>query len=81
MKSIIQRLSPELFWDTDVSQVKPRRHEGFIVQRVLRFGSLRDWQAARRYYGLAAARRVLRAARDLDPKSREFWRVVLSSGR
>jgi len=51
------------------------------MQRVLRFGTLSDWQEARRYYGLPALRRAWRQGRNLDAKSREFWRVIFGSTR
>lgn len=51
-KECIMKLSKALFWDADITQADMERHCGFIIQRVLEYGSLEDWRLIQSYFGI-----------------------------
>ena len=68
-------LSP-LFWDRKLRPTDFEKYPDWVLERVLMFGNRDQVIAARRFYGDEA---VIRAAgrRGVDPKTRNFWNVVL----
>jgi hypothetical protein len=82
----VERIPPEvlaedrrLFWDVDAEKLDPRKHEDFILGRVLSMGSWAALSAVRRELGDAGLRAfVQRAPHRLDRRSRRFFQVVLS---
>ena len=51
-KEYISLLSRHLFWDMDVNKVNLDTCPAQIIQRVLEYGNLKDWQLILSYYGL-----------------------------
>ena len=51
-KDWTQDLSPHLFWDADTTKIDPEKHAELIVQRILEYGLLKDWQLLKKHYGL-----------------------------
>jgi hypothetical protein len=68
----IQKLSPHLFWDTDKSQLDLQQSKSFIIQRVVAYGLLQDWQMIKNTYGLEEIKKVVIASRTLDPVTLSF---------
>lgn len=65
----ISRLSPHLFWDIDRAKADMDTCPAHIIQRVLEYGLLEDWQLIRAYYGLDKIVSVCKSLRTLDPKA------------
>lgn len=65
----IKKLSPYLFWDVDVDNVDAERNAPFIVQRVLEYGQLSDWNIIYSHYGLDSIISTAKDLRSLDPKA------------
>jgi hypothetical protein len=42
-KKPVELLSKHLFWDTPLINVDVEKNKGFIVQRVLEYGLMNDW--------------------------------------
>jgi len=77
MGSLVKQLSPTLFWDVKIEELKPQLHQKFIIGRVLSFGSLNDWRLIQKIYNKRLIKKAVNQVRDLDPKSKSFWQVVL----
>jgi hypothetical protein len=60
-----------LFWD--VPQVDDEKNGKFIIERVLNFGNVSDFQKAVKCYGKDAIVDVVAKSRNLDRKSQSFW--------
>lgn len=43
MSSLINSLSPHIFWDVDVQSIDVEKNGVFVLQRVLQYGILKDW--------------------------------------
>jgi hypothetical protein len=41
--SLIEQLSPDLFWDVDKTQIDPLRHQKWVITRVVERGRWPDW--------------------------------------
>ena len=50
-KEYISKLSPHLFWDIDISKADMDTCPAQIIQRVLEYGTLKDWHLICSYYG------------------------------
>ena len=75
MKSIspdINSLSPHLFWDVDIKEISWEEHKIFILQRVLEYGLLIDWQNLSHTVGIAELGKIAKQIRSLDKKSLSF---------
>lgn len=67
-----------LFWDVDVAELHPERHEDFIFGRVLTEGDWLTVRALRAEVGDDALRAFLqRAPHRLDARTRRFLETVL----
>lgn len=63
-----------LFWDTDISKLDVKKHSRFIIERILRFGNISDYNWMREQYNEDQIKEVLLRDRvDLDPRSINFW--------
>ena len=65
-------LSPHLFWDTRVQDVSWDEHDGFIVERVLEYGLMKDWNLIKEVYGLERIFELSIKLRYLSPQSYTF---------
>jgi transcriptional regulator with XRE-family HTH domain len=65
-----------LFWDRELRPTDLDQYPDWVLERVLTSGSRDQVSAARRYYGDEA---IARAAerRGVDPKTRNYWRIIL----
>lgn len=65
-KEYLNRLSPSLFWDMDISGASMDTCPQQVVQRVLEYGNLDDWRLIRDYYGLVRIVEFCKQMRTLD---------------
>jgi hypothetical protein len=70
----LKQLSPHLFWD--VEDVSWDRHKSFLVQRILEYGSLDDFQLLRSKIGLHEIVEIAKRLRSLDRKTLNFIAVI-----
>lgn len=52
LKECIASLSSHVFWDTDRNEFDMYAYPAYIIQRVLEYGLLKNWQLIYSYYGL-----------------------------
>lgn len=69
---LAQALNPELFWDVEMSEVDDDVHRRFIIQRVLKRGTLADWRLTCDHYTLPVVGAEAQQMRPLDPKALAF---------
>jgi hypothetical protein len=65
----ISELSKHLFWDVTCDELDPVASHGFIIRRVLQYGTMADWRRIVGFYGIQAIAQVAMRARDIDRKS------------
>jgi hypothetical protein len=69
-------LSKVLFWDTDYDRIDWDKNVRYVMERVVMYGQIADWNAIRAYYGLERIRAELLQSRDLDPKTLSFLSCI-----
>lgn len=74
----ISDLSTHLFWDVDKEKLDFNSSKSFIVQRVLEFGLLSDWQAIVSVYGMEQIKQVALQLRSLDAVSLSFLCAIFN---
>ncbi len=63
-----------LFWDTDPNSIDIIKNKRYIIERILRFGDMDDYNWMRNTYSTKNIKNVILEERsDLDPKSINFW--------
>jgi hypothetical protein len=76
MKSSLD-LRKTLFWDVDFKKIDYQKETDFIVGRVLDFGNLKEWVAVKTFYGLPKIKKIAQKHIFSDPKSANFWSIML----
>ncbi|MBT3301397.1 MAG: hypothetical protein HOD63_14065 [Bacteroidetes bacterium] len=71
-------LSRVIFWDTEFENIDWEKKSRYVIERVVNYGSLSDWQAIKAYYGLDKIRVEMLLSRDLDPKSISFLSCIFN---
>lgn len=74
--NIIERFSPHLFWDTDRDKLDWSQHKTFIVERVLEYGLLPDWQLIRSLLSVSEIAELAKNMRQLDPRTLSFISTI-----
>lgn len=69
-------LSRVLFWETNYDTIDWDNHARYVIERVLSFGNMSDWQAIRAYYGMDRIRDEMLQSRDLDRKTLNFLSFI-----
>lgn len=72
------RLLDPLFWDHDLAPSDLVDHPVWVVGRVLMYGEHSQVRAVRRYFGDDAIRQAI-GQRGMDPRTRNYWEIVLAS--
>ena len=67
-KSYIERFSSHLFWDMDNKLLDMDICPKQLIQRVLEYGSWKDWLLIREYYGLDKIVEEVKQICSLEPK-------------
>lgn len=75
-RECISQLSARLFWDVDMSNADMDKSAPQIVQRVLEYGDMKDWQLILDFYGLDRIVGICKGLRTLDPVCLSFISAI-----
>lgn len=64
--------STNLFWDVAANELDVDKHKRFIIQRVIEFGTLEDWQQIKACYGIETIGAEMKEVRNLNDVSLSF---------
>jgi hypothetical protein len=73
MKSWINNLSPELFWDVSRKEVDPERNERWLIERVLQRGKCKKYGNAGRFLAVRSLAWFEDAESEPDPVFLNGW--------
>jgi hypothetical protein len=71
-------LRPTLFWDVSLEKFNTEKSDQFIIGRVLDLGNLKEWKTIKDFYGLAKIKKAAQKHIFYDPRSANFWSIVLN---
>jgi hypothetical protein len=67
------KFNEALFWDVDPQKIDYDKWAKYVVERVVSSGSMKDWQALKKYYGLEKIKDVVKnQSRYLDNVTLNF---------
>ena len=73
----MEQFSPHLFWDVRKEDIDLDAHAQYVIQRVLEYGLLGDWNLIKSYYGLPKIVETAKGLRSLEPRAlayiAPFW--------
>ncbi len=75
-KYSISDLSELSFWDVEVQSLDWNKHEAFILERIMSYGSLKDWGIIKKVYGLKRLKNIALNLRNLDDFSISFLSTI-----
>lgn len=67
----------ELFWDIEISNSDALTSKRLIIERVLNFGTIEEWQYLLHFYGIELIKSEIVEAGWLDPKTLHFASTYL----
>lgn len=68
----VNDFSKHLFWDVDLRKFDLYHYKGFMVQRVLEYGVLKDWKLLRKAFGDETIAEEAKKLRTLNAVSLSF---------
>ena len=71
-------LSKVLFWDTNYDSIDWDKRARYVIERVVSYGNMSDWNAICAYYGLDRICNEMLQSRDLDPKTLSFLSCIFN---
>lgn len=72
----ISALSAHLFWDIDQSKLNEDDNKSIIIQRVMEYGLMKDWDLIKEKYGLDEILHTAKNLRNLNPKALSFIATI-----
>lgn len=72
----INGFSSYIFWDVDRETIDLGYNAPYVVQRVLEYGQIGDWNLLLGFYGLDEIVKVAKKLRTLEPKALSFISTI-----
>jgi len=72
----IEDFSKHLFWDVDLRSFDLQKHKKFMVERVLEYGMLKDWNLIKELYGKEEIKNISLNIRSLDAVTLSFLSTI-----
>ena len=69
-------LNQRLFWDIDPKKFDIDRNAAWIIQRVLEFGTMKDWEIIKDHFGIDGIVSYAQHFRTLDPVALSFLCLI-----
>jgi len=74
MKDILRKL----FWDVKIENIDLGAHAKQIIERALEYGDAKTIGWLKKTYPREEIIKILKASRNLSPKSANFWALIFS---
>ncbi|MDR0988357.1 MAG: hypothetical protein LBM06_02705 [Prevotellaceae bacterium] len=72
----VEKFSKHLFWDVRRDSIDLDKHAEYVIQRVLEYGLMSDWQLLLQYYGQPKIVTVAKGLRTLEPRALAYISVI-----
>lgn len=74
--NFITKFSKNLFWDVRCEDINIIRHAPYIVQRVLEYGTIEDWDLLKSLFGLSKIVDIATRLRSLDDRALSYLSII-----
>lgn len=74
----INDFSQHLFWDVDLSDFNFQSHKVHLIDKVLQYGLMSDWNLLKKVYGLETIKEVTLNLRSLDAVTLSFVATIFN---
>lgn len=74
----INDFSTHLFWDVDLNSFDFQKHQIHLVQKVLEYGLINDWNLLKKVYGLDKIKEISLNIRSLDAVTLAFLSTIFN---
>jgi hypothetical protein len=64
--------SQKLFWDSDIADIDLKKHQRYVIERVMTRGGMDDFNKLQKIYQKTEIVSALTQSRQLDPKTAHF---------
>ena len=75
-KDKLHGLSPYLFWDFDTTQFDIDKNAAWLIQRVLEYGQMSDWNIIEKHFGVDTIVSYALNFKTLNPIARSFLSFI-----
>jgi hypothetical protein len=65
-----------VLWDVDLQQFDVEKHAGFLVRRVLEYGTWAQWKLLKQRLGAERIEQIVVSLPRLDPRAAAFCSVI-----
>ena len=69
---LLQQLSKHLFWDVNIDDIDIRKHQKFIIERIVKRGNLKDFRLLLKSFNNKVIIQNIIKIRSLDTKTLVF---------
>lgn len=69
-------LSRVIFWDTDYDKIDFANKARYVIARVLMYGSMKDWEEIKKFYGKERIKNEMMKERYIDKKTLSFLSCI-----
>lgn len=70
------QLRQSLFWDTDPKKLDLKKHEKYIIERIMDFGNDEDVRWMKTYYPKQLIAQVCKTSKVLHQSSKNLWTLL-----
>lgn len=74
----IADFSHHLFWDVDLNGFDLEKHKSQLIQKVLEYGFMKDWELLKKLYGLETIKEVSLQLRSLDAVTLSYLSAIFN---
>lgn len=74
--NLLEKFSTNLFWDVRLEDVDMTKHMPYIVQRVLEYGMLEDWNLLKQTYSMQQIVEAAKSLRTLEPRALSYIAAI-----
>ena len=75
-RNFLKQLDKNLFWDVKFEDLGIEKNADFIIERVLSFGDVKDYQLLRKMYDFKKIKKAAIKANYPNKKSVNFWSII-----
>ena len=77
----INDFSKFLFWDVDLNGFDFQKHKVHLIQKVLEYGFIKDWNLLKELYGLDTIKEVSLNLRSLDAVTLSYLAAIFKTDK